>query len=465
MPVAAGRALGAAVALLLAAVFSACGSARGEAEQPGGTPPPAVAAATPATAAPSGPTPPSSPEAAAPLPDIVRELLDEVSALRELEAPPGLRARTVSSRDLPALFERLTTDKERRHYDQITTLYRLLGHLQRDQTVYEIQQSFLGNVAGLYSPSEKTLWVVTAGEEVGLDDLSQVERFTLVHEILHAIQDYHFDLEATLDRVLDHLDASLAFTALVEGDAVVYSSRYARRFIATPAGGWRFLLGAPLQIDRIPPAVNREIYFPYTTGADAVQYLLAEEGVERLNALLADPLVTTTHILHPELLGSAWEPEVPSRDALPWQAIRASLGPSWRLQTGSLGEFQLLNYLVGDSPTGGSGWIRSGANRTAVEAAAGWSGDRYFLFENGEQSVLVALVRFASTEDAREFAAVHLTLTTTEADTIEEPDFTLARQENGNVIAHIEPLGREVLFAIGSTEAVVRAVLTPLLEG
>ena len=312
--------------------------------------------------------------AAVPLTGALLAMLEDVADVRGLEVPRTLRVLTVARRDLRDTYIDLFTAEELVRIGETTQLYRLLGYLDEDEQLWDITLSFLDAALGFYSADHKTLWVVTEREGVGLGELDRSQRETLAHEIIHALQDYHFDIDATFARLEEILDAELAYTAVVEGDAVVHTDRYTGQYLAAPAGRGLFLVGALHQLPDIPPAVIRELYFPFTTGADAVRHVLREQGVEALNGYLAEPLPATTFILHPRLLGTGWEPEWIPDSFLLREQVRESLGPGWKLGlTGWLGEFHLLNYLLGDAPFS-TGWLRAPGNRTAVEAAEGWAG-------------------------------------------------------------------------------------------
>lgn len=425
-------------------------------------------AGTPVATAEAG-TP--SPEAAAvdgdtlPLPDSIRALLERVAAMRRLEAPETMRALTLARSDVRETVVDLYTAEDRQLIDDMTKLYRLLGYLDEDEHLWDIALSFLESARGFYSPDEKTLWVVTEREGVGLAELSRRQRQTLVHEMLHVLQDYHFDIGATSDALAENLDADLAFTSVVEGDAVVHTGEYARRFLTIPAGGGLYLLASAAQLSDIPPPILRALYFPYTAGAEWAEYVLRTGGVEALNGYLAKPPPASTLILRPELAEAGWQPE-PVQDFLPpAEDLAASLGTGWQsLLSGSLGEFHLINYLVGDAHAF-PGWLRDPRNLGAIHAARGWAGDRYELLGNGEgEAVVVARVRFTDGEDALEFAREHREVATLGAEVVEQGDLLLASRGDGNVVALLEPVGRDVLFAIGTSAEVVRAALEPLIE-
>ena len=440
--------------LLLVLTLVACGG-DGTTPRSPATPSPSSAAAANAT---------ETPGEAPPLPADILELIDEVAALRQLEAPPTLRIRTVTPRDLPDEYIGALTDEEQFAVERLTKLYRLLGYLDEDQHLRDIRRSLAGNIAGFYSFDDKTVWVVTEEEGVEPGGFTPSERETLVHEIIHVLQDYHFDLVANYENLWWDLDALLAFGSVIEGDATVHTDRYAGRARSIPAGAGRYFLVAANQLTDVPAPIAREFDFPYTAGADWAREVLASHGVETLNAFLAEPPPATALILHPELVDTGWEPEQVS--SLDFPGLRVSLLPLGLRPTahGSLGEFHLLNYLLGDAPSSPD-WFHDDRNQAAVEAAAGWAGDYYYLYEGVENWVVVARVRFVSEEDAREFAEVQRAVATSDADVEEEGALTLATGENGNVTVLLEPVGRDVIFAIGTNAEVARAAVEPLVEG
>ena len=405
------------------------------------------------------------PAPAPPLPESIRELLQEVAEVRGLEAPETMRALTVARADLYDTYLELVTEEDRAQLDETTEIYRLLGYLEPDEHLWDIQTSFLNLVLGFYSPDHKTLWVVTEEEGVGLEELTRPQRNTLVHEIIHALQDYHFDLDAAFDDLRGNLDAELAFTAVVEGDAVVHTDRYAVRFLSLPGAGGVSFLASANQVAGIPPAVLRELYFPYTTGASWAGFVLVNDGRETLNALLAEPPPATTLILHRELLDSGWQPEELGASSLPADQVAGRLGAGWQVRAaGSLGEFHLINYLLGDERYWPA-WLFAPSSRLAVEAAKGWAGDRYALLEGGGERVLAARVRFVDAEEAAQFSRRHRAVATRGAEVAEEDGFTLATRPDGKVVALLDPVGRDVIFVIATSAEVARAALEPLVKG
>lgn len=352
---------------------------------------PGPPAGTPSVGAPSPASPSASPGEGFAGPSLA-QMLDEVAALRGLAAPPNLQVRFVARSELPRLMEDLLTEEDLRWFAETTTLYRLLGHLRPDQDYLEIYRSFsAAAVLGLYAPDHDALWIVRDGSgepPPTLDDLSPDERETLAHELVHALQDFHFDLGATFRRLVANLDRNLAWTAVVEGDAVYHSEQYRLRALRLP--GTRLLAvvrSLPQQLDEVPPAILRELYFPYTTGAEWVRYVVEEWGRDRLDDFLREPPFGTSVVLHRELAGRGWRPEL-----VPEPGPRAALGPEWRRESGGqFGEFSLRNFFQHRlSPA------------DASAAAGGWAGDAYAVYSDGRRHLALFDIRFETADDGEE---------------------------------------------------------------
>jgi hypothetical protein len=383
----------------------------------------------------------SDPFETRPLTPELQQMLDEIAALRGLAPPPALEAGTVPRLDVTALLDRQLTGADREWFATTTTLYRLLGHLGPGEDYLSVFRAFgQGAIIGLYSPAENRLWVVQREPEIHLDAMSPAERSALVHELVHAIQDYHFPLDELSELTASNLDWGLAATSVVEGDAVTHQGLWDGRQVALPGGTRLFLSGAP-PASNTPPSIERELRFPYTTGAEWVNIVRSQEGTATIDRYLAGEPLSTAHILHPELRDARWHPE---SVALP--DLGAALGGGWKRESGgTLGEFHLRNYLE----------LRLTA-LPAVTAAAGWRGDRYDVYVNGDGSVAVFRVRFADQTEAAEFAAAQRELLTLAgAAPAESPAGVVAELKDGRTTIQLaSPNSSEVLFVVASSREV-----------
>jgi hypothetical protein len=257
--------------------------------------------------------------------------------------------------------------------------YKQLLLIPQDASLLRLNLDLLaGQVIGVYDQSTKQLYVVA-----GTGVTTPLGQITFAHEFTHALQDQAFDLQKLKGDAKDQGDRGLAITSLVEGDAVVAMSLWAQAALtpaelAQAAGATDPAASAVLNA---APAILREpLLFAYTSGMRmAVAAYQNAGGYRGVDALYANPPVTTEQVMHPDKL-AAGEPARPV--AVP-AAIPASLGAGWRIALeDTLGEFQ-LGILV-----------RTGDPKAGTDPAAGWGGDRLALIEgpNGAQATVIDTV-------------------------------------------------------------------------
>lgn len=391
----------------------------------------------------------SAPFETRPLTPELQQMLDEIAELRGLAPPPALEAGTVSRLDIAALLDRQLTGADREWFANTTTLYRLLGHLGPDEDYLSVFRAFgQGAIIGLYSPAENRLWVVQREPEIDLDAMSPSERSALAHELVHAIQDYHFPLDELSELTAGNLDWSLAATSVIEGDAVTHQGLWDGRQLTLP-GGTRLFLSGTLSATSSPPSIERELRFPYTTGAEWVNIVRSQEGTAAIDRYLAGEPLATAHILHPELRQAGWQPEPV---ALP--DLAPALGNGWTRESGgTLGEFHLRNYLE----------LRLTA-LPAVTAAAGWRGDRYDVYVDGSESVAAFRVQFADAGEAAEFTAAQRGLLALAGATPAESPSGVAAElkDDRTTIQLASPNSSEVMFVVGSSREVAERAAAAL---
>lgn len=238
---------------------------------------------------------------------------------------------------------------------------------------------------GFYDTITKRLVFVSA------DPPSPLHRFTLAHELTHALDDQHFDLGQVDELVLTCRDERTeALIALAEGDAVEMSLRWARESL-TPADLVR--LGLELADNPGPPAtvpqfVRDMFASPYLSGQSFVQTILDTGGQEALDAAFRDPPRSMEQVLHPE----KYDVDEPQIVEVP--DVEDSLGQGWQdLDVQDVGEAWLLRYLDVELPSS-----------DARDAAAGWDGGQYRAWSSGSATAVVLETVWDSEEEAVEFA-------------------------------------------------------------
>jgi hypothetical protein len=250
--------------------------------------------------------------------------------------------------------------------------------------------------AGYYDPKQRTFFIADWVPQV-------VQKPVMAHELVHALQDQYYDLQANFDLVKDHSDLTLARKALVEGDAVAVMFIY----LLEPLGlsmddlpdmqallqAGMAMIGDQFQVYARAPLILREqLLFPYVHGLAFTKAVLVRHGWPGLAQVYRRPPVSTEQILHPEKY-FAVPRELPGEVRLDVPATTLS-APWNKIRRDILGEFLLSVVLQQFLP-----------QDEARQSAAGWHGDRYELFEHPDSGhlLLVCVTAWDTPEDAGEF--------------------------------------------------------------
>ncbi|HOR34153.1 MAG TPA: hypothetical protein PLN90_04260 [Polyangiaceae bacterium] len=248
--------------------------------------------------------------------------------------------------------------------------------------VYRLIESQL---AGYYDPERKALFIM---EDLGG---SEVE-VTLAHELVHALQDQHYDLGSRLKYQQNANDKQAAIHCLAEGDA----TSLMLDFTLEPGGGQAFEvpdeqlrlglvagMGMSSDVAGFPRVIRESLLAPYVDGVLFVHGLRRRGGWELVDEAWKQPPSTTEQVLHLEKY-MAREPAeqvegVPAPSAQGWQVVHQEV----------YGE-QGLRIAFED-------WL---PRRAAARAAEGWAGDKAIVWENRDLGVIAAAwrIRFGGGE-------------------------------------------------------------------
>jgi hypothetical protein len=201
----------------------------------------------------------------------------------------------------------------------------------------------------------------------------------LVHEATHALQDQHFDLAPKTEAAAKTTDSSLAFSALIEGDA-----RWVQEiFLETFPEAEDVSLKPPPQETaernpcKFPENLESQIYFPYEFGPHFVErFMSGSRSFEQVNRLYLRIPRSTTEIIHRRAYGTFSPMSVSS--SLSDVAEMAELDGFSVVQRDSLGQYT-IRLLLGLAHPGPA----------AILGAKGWRGDSAALFHKGEQRLIV----------------------------------------------------------------------------
>lgn len=332
--------------------------------------------------------------------NVVREAVKEVTRIRRLNEKRSVRCKIENKEQVEkylrkALSEQIPLEKIKSE----ETVFKFLGIIPDDFNYLEgLIELYTSQLGGYYDPKGKYYTMASW--------LPKEMQFTIaVHELTHALQDQHFDLERFIDHEKMTSDELLAHSALVEGDATITMLDYTRslsgqkrlgeeptiskEIIQSIIGGMMGSGGAS------PISLRQVLVFPYASGLNFAHALQRKGGIRAINRAYKNQPRTTEQILHPDkfLRGQADFIEI-EKVEIP-DSYKALLGS--RVYSDSLGEF-LTSVLLGSA-------IDSKIVRAASE---GWAGDRLELYTGAKESddeVLVWESRWDSSRDSEEFLA------------------------------------------------------------
>lgn len=234
--------------------------------------------------------------------------------------------------------------------------------------------SMVNNILGFYDQRTKQLVVVTERSAMGVRD-----RVTYAHEFTHSLQDQHYNLTALFAQTAGNSDAELAMKGLVEGDATLTMSLYARNNLSAldianyQLEEFQSMDLSGLSFGASGPQVESATYFPYREGASFVAALYQQGGWKQVDAAFARPPRSTEQVLHPERYFAGDAPVV-----VPLPALAL---PGWRvLAEDTLGELYLRIYLEHVLTVD-----------EASMACDGWGGDRYQVLGDEQGHLALAL--------------------------------------------------------------------------
>ena len=265
------------------------------------------------------------------------------------------------------------------------------GMLPEGTDLASLAVSFTAATAGAtYSPLDKQVLLVSEGPKGFRDE------GLLAHEFVHALQDQHFDLLRLITARPFSFDREEAAFAVVEGDAVSVERRveqgeaWSRKTLEEVAREeddryslYRRGVGA-----LFPPLLTETFIFRYRDGLRFVEAMRRARPPVRLDDLFRRPPTSSEQVLHPEKYLAGEQPREVFVDA------GGFADEGWRLAaTTPLGEVGVRGLLMAGVPT-----------EEARRAAAGWGGDRAFLFEReGRAPLFVWKTVWDTGRDAQEF--------------------------------------------------------------
>jgi len=347
-----------------------------------------------------------------------------------------------------------------------------------------LEDAFTTQVAAYYDPRSKAFHVVGQGQGKELDQM------IMAHELTHALDDQHFDLETfdggDANRLGLSEDVRNARQFVTEGEATLMMLAWnsasgegtKKRLGPLGVAGVRMavaMLGAADLLEllatarrgrslaeltpedqreldaltKLPPLISLPLIDPYFKGAAFVSEVWGRGGWAAVNDLYRNPPASTEQILHSseKFFGHRDPPIVMT---LP--AARPALGEP-PAATEVFGELGVRAY------------FKTWQYPSAEAAAAGWGGDRFWAWKRAAGFVVLWATRWDAESDAKKFLQAYL-------DTVEPrfPNAEIAaagqdawrvRRPEGDLL-RIERRGRDVDLIVGAQAGEIpdlRAVL------
>ena len=303
----------------------------------------------------------------------------------KFKTPPKLEIRSRDQvRDF--LLEKLRTPESQKQLANEEAVYKLLGMIPDTMHLADLYVKVLTEqIIGYYDPKTKVLYVVQGAPEeyVGI---------TIMHELVHALQDQYVSLDS-LEHITGDDDRAAAAQAVVEGEAT-YEQIYIMaggngNIAAQLPGGWESMRDAIRQAQATQPVfssspmvLQESLLFPYINGADFVRRYKAHYH----NRLPLDSLpISTTQVMH----DSAYfvKRELPSAITLP--------PVPGTLDVNDFGEFGTRLYV----------YQHTRDQDESIRSSHGWDGDRYVLFKTPGGDGLAWVSAWNTRLDATNFMA------------------------------------------------------------
>jgi hypothetical protein len=348
---------------------------------------------SPAIATPP-PAPPGPTDAAAAK---VNAVLGIMSGIRSLPSRGAVRSATIDRATMIAQLkknvrEEIPPEALRGQADFLRALGLIPADFDFEQGLYSLLESQL---AGYYDPDDKAMFLMS--------DLPPAEAdATLAHELVHALQDQHYDLAPRMKYRPDANDAQSAMQSLAEGDATSAMLDYLlvkqdSDALSIPDLALELQISASLAVSaelaHFPAILRRSLVAPYVDGVKFVHALRRRGGWSAVDEAWRNLPTTTEQVLHTDKFDAREQPEqvaVPSLEGL---------GPGWTVAYFDIYGEQGLRLALEE-------WL---PRRVAARAAEGWAGDHAMvaLRHNGGSPLLAAAWRIRFDAGAPPLARAH----------------------------------------------------------
>ncbi|WP_137288011.1 Hvo_1808 family surface protein [Natronorubrum halophilum] len=326
----------------------------------------------------------------------------------------------------------------------------------------EVEAMYGGTVEGYYDPETGEIVIVSDNPEN-----PELDETVLGHELLHALQDQHFDL-SSYDR--ETIDQDNARNGLIEGDAAWVGTEYGERC----GTEWDCVVPDGSQTEQ-PSDLNWGIYMtlfqPYNDGPNYVDALLeADDGWTAVNAAYDDPPASSSAVIHPDEEREPIDIEVDDRSNESWDRLEVN----GEVASETAGEAAMVSMFGADAHDRSQPSVIESDELLTDDLSGydydqpytdGWAGDELVTYVSADaadpdaaDSGYVWQTEWRSSEDSRQFVDGYLELLDIhDAESVDDRQDTYVVDEGFP--------GAYALERDGETVTIVRAPSVADLEG
>ncbi|MFB6205438.1 MAG: Hvo_1808 family surface protein [Haloglomus sp.] len=326
---------------------------------------------------------------------LVARSMARVERLRQLEFRERVPVQVINRSTYREQYagERTTYTPTFRTFDnaKFEALF-LIGEGRDSLTVQNSNRA--ANVLGFYSPRNDSIVVVSESTPPKLTD-----ELTLGHELMHAVQDQHYNLT---DYTRPTREVYNAYNGLFEGDAHYVEQLYRQRC----DGEWECLSLPSEGGGGGSPDIHFGVYFlnffPYSDGPSFVEYHRQRGGWATVDAMYDDPPASTEQVISPEKYNQDAPTNVSlaDRNSGVWERVRpesprpGGTRPAYA-SLGQSGMSAMFAYTLADPynrsvVAGARDFInredgsidRQDPFNYALRWTSGWDGDRMHVYRN-----------------------------------------------------------------------------------
>ncbi len=273
-------------------------------------------------------------------------------------------------------------------YDAVDTVAWRASFVVGDEgNVTEAFDELYGSsVAGYYTTAGGGKIVIVSDEP----DAVRIDRSTLVHELVHALQDQQFGIA----RATETRDERLAWNGLIEGEANYLMQRYdadcgaAFECVDVPTEG-----RGPAS-ESLNMGLYLTTFLPYSDGPTFVDDLHQRGGWDAVDRAYEEPPTSTAQIIHPERYPDdpPREINVPDRSGGEWERFgeggNGASGGDSQARTERLGEASLFAGLWHNGVIGYQYPFSASGEHTIYRydhpITDGWDGDVLVPYRDGD---------------------------------------------------------------------------------